>query len=118
MTVSFDPIASWYAVALAAAIVTVLTVWAYAQRLRGTAGRWRWVALGLRLAAVLLCLLAALRPSVVVQEKKKQPSSIIFLQDVSMSMQLTDEAGGKSRWETARAALERALPVSKSLGPN
>src|SRR4051794_25089386 len=118
MTVSFDPIASWFVVALAAAIVTVLTAWAYAQRLRGTSGRWRWVALGLRLAAVLLCLLAALRPSVVLQEKKKQPASVVFLVDTTMSMQFTDEAGGKSRGGRAGGALDLARPVAKTLGPN
>lgn len=118
MSLSFDPIASWFVVVAAAVVVTVLTVWAYAQRLRGTAGRWRWVALGLRLTAVLLCVLAAMRPSVVLQEKKKQPSAIVFLLDDSTSMQITDEAGGKSRWEAASAALEKARPVAKNLGPN
>lgn len=118
MNVSFDPIGSWYVVALAALIVTALTVWAYAQRMRGTTGRWRWFALGLRLSAVLLCLLAALRPSVILQQKKKQPASVVFLTDVSKSMQFKDEAGGKSRWETARATLDLARPVAKNLGPN
>lgn len=118
MNVSFDPIGSWFVVAVAALIVTALTVWAYAQRLRGTTGRWRWFALALRLAAVLLCLLAALRPSVILQEKKKQPASVVFLTDVSKSMQFKDEAGGKSRWEAARAALDLARPVAKTLGPN
>src|SRR5947208_8668695 len=108
MSASFDPIASWPVVAVAALLVTVLTIWAYRQRLRGTAGRWRWVALGLRLAAVFLCVLAALRPSVVIQEKKKQPAAIVFMLDVSTSMKITDEAGGKSRWEAAKATLDRA----------
>ncbi|SIO60881.1 Uncharacterized membrane protein [Singulisphaera sp. GP187] len=118
MNVSFDPISSWFVVAVAALIVTGLTVWAYAQRMRGTTGRWRWFALGLRLASVLLCVLAALRPSVILQEKKKQPASVVFLLDDSKSMQFKDEAGGKSRWEAARAALELARPVAKNLGPN
>src|SRR5207247_1497776 len=79
---------------------------------------WRWFALGLRLAAVLLCLLAALRPSVVILEKKKQPSAIVFLLDASKSMQITDQAGGKSRWAVALAALEKSRPAAKALGPN
>lgn len=118
MSVSFDPIASWFVVVAAAVFVTVLTVWAYAQRLRGTSGRWRWFALGLRLAAVLLCVLAALRPSIIIQEKKKQPAALVFLTDLSTSMQITDEAGGKSRWEASSATLEKARPVAKNLGPN
>ena len=60
-------------------VVVVLTLWAYARKLRGTTGRWRWVALGLRLLALLLCLLAALRPSVILQEKKQQAASLVFL---------------------------------------
>lgn len=117
MSLSFDPISAWSVVAGAALIVTGLTIWAYAQRMRGTAGRWRWFALGLRLAAVLLCVLAALRPSVIIQEKKKQPASVVFLLDTTKSMQFNDEAGGKTRWETAKAALDQARPVAKDLGP-
>ena len=62
----------------------LLTIWAYRLRMRGTSGRWRWLALGLRLAAVLLCVLAALRPSVLVLQKKNQPASLIFLIDSSV----------------------------------
>ena len=47
----------------------------------GTSGGWRWVALSLRLLAILLCLLAALRPSVVLKEKKRQAASLVFLVD-------------------------------------
>src|SRR5512135_2031428 len=118
MHVSFSPIGPWPVLALASLAVMALTLWAYRQRLRGTTGRWRWVALGLRLAAVLLCLLAALRPSVVLQEKKKQAASIVILDDRSMSMKITDEVGGKSRWEVARKTLERIRPMVRALGPN
>ena len=68
MSVSFSPIGPWLVVVLAALVVMVLTVWAYQRRLRGTTGRWRWFALGLRLAAVLICVLGSLRPSVVLLE--------------------------------------------------
>ena len=44
-----------------------------------------------RLAAVLLCLLAALRPSVLLQEKKKRPATLVFLLDDSSSMKINDE---------------------------
>src|SRR3954462_6227145 len=65
MNGTFSPIGPWPLVAVAALLVTVLTVWAYRQRMRTSSGRWRWFALGLRLAAILLCVLASLRPSVV-----------------------------------------------------
>ena len=105
MHLTLKPIGPWPVVALACLAVLGLTLWAYQQKFRGTTGRWRWVALGLRLAAVLLCLLAALRPSVLIDEKKKQDSVILFLADASASMKFTDEVGGQSRWQAALKAL-------------
>lgn len=115
MSVSFNPIGPWPLVLLAAAVVTVLTIWAYRIRLRGSTGRWRWVALGLRLLAVLLCVLAALRPSVVVSEKKNEAASLVVMLDSSMSMRFNDEVRGRSRWEVARQTLEEARGAVKSL---
>ena len=118
MSVSFSPIGPWPVVVVAALVVMVLTIWAYRRRLRGTRGRWRWLALGLRLAAVLLCVAAAFRPSVVVQEKKKQPSSIVFLIDDSASMQLNDEVRGQTRWGVALKTLSQARALTKDLDPD
>ena len=116
VSVSFNPIGSWFIVAIVALGVTALTIWAYSYRLRGTTGYWRWLALGLRLAAVLLCLIAALRPSVVYQEKKKTPASIIFITDFSTSMKLTDEIRGQGRWEFAHKTMTLAREKAKQLG--
>jgi uncharacterized membrane protein len=116
-SVSFSPIGPWLLVVMAALAVVVLTLWAYRQRLQGTSGRWRWVALGLRLAAVLLCVLAALRPSVVLTKKVKQTATLIFLIDSSTSSLITDEVRGQSRWEVARKAVEVAREAVKKLGP-
>ena len=80
-SVSFDPVTSWWLIIFLSSAVTVLTLWAYSLRMRASQGKWRWFALGLRLAAILLCVIAALRPSVVFKEKKKQPTSLIFLLD-------------------------------------
>src|SRR4051794_22951670 len=118
MSMTLSPIGPWYVVVMAALVVTILTVWAYQQRLRGTSGRWRWVALGLRLAAVLLCVLAALRPSVILQDKKKQTASLIFLIDDSSSMKINDEVRGQSRWGVALKTLAQARSVAEGLGPN
>ena len=118
MSVSFQPISSWLVVALVALVVTALTLWAYAPRLRSSTGAWRWIALGLRLAAVLLCLLAALRPSVVYREKQKQPASLVFLSDASTSMTFVDEVNGQKRWEAARKAIADARAASKGLDEN
>ena len=109
MSILLKPIGGSYAlVALASAVVLALTIWAYRAQLRGTSGSWRWVAFGLRIAAVVLCLLAALRPSLMIDEKKKQQSAVLFLIDSSESMTSGDEVGGQTRWEVARKALETA----------
>ena len=116
VSLSVNPVGSWWLVAAFAAVVTGLTLWAYWRRIKTTRGAWRWFALGLRLAAVLLCAIAALRPSIVFQEKKKQPASLLFLVDDSTSMTITDEVSGQSRWETARKTLDAARETVKSLG--
>ncbi|MGE5754975.1 MAG: glutamine amidotransferase [Planctomycetaceae bacterium] len=116
MSVSFSPIGPWPVVVLVALVVMVLTAWAYQRRLRGTTGRWRWFALGLRLAAVLVCVLGSLRPSVVLQEKKKQPAALVFLIDDSTSMKITDEVRGQSRWGMALKTLAQARAVARGLG--
>src|SRR4051812_22263294 len=106
MYVTLDPIAPWPAIAIVAIGVTSLTLYAYHLRLRAASGRWKWVALGLRIAAVLLCLLAALRPTLVLIQRVKQRASLVFLIDDSTSMAITDERGGQSRWDAERKALE------------
>ena len=118
MSVSINPIISPIALALAAAIIVSLTVWAYLRRLRTSQGAWRWVALTLRLCAVVLCLLAALRPSINLPEKKPQNASIVLLIDSSSSMQIRDEVGSRSRWEVAREALDLARKSVSNRGPN
>src|SRR5581483_252722 len=118
MTPSFNPIAPWLLIAGLAALIVGLTLWAYRVRLRGTSGRWRWFALGLRMAAVLLCVLAALRPSVLFLSKTRMPASILFLIDATSSMGIGDEAGGRTRWEAARKVEREAVEVAKGLGTN
>jgi hypothetical protein len=116
VSVSFDPVGSWIIVALVALVVTALTLWAYSVRMKGTRGGWRWLALALRLLAVLLCVLASLRPSVIFQEKKNQPTSLLVLLDDSSSMKFTDEIRGQSRWDLATKTVAQARDVMKTLG--
>jgi hypothetical protein len=108
MSVTFHPIGPWPVVVLFATAVMGLTIWAYRHRLRGTTGGWRWLALGLRLAAVLLCVIAALRPSINLPEKKKQTAVVILMLDQSQSLQIGDEVNGQRRWEVARKAFDEA----------
>lgn len=117
MNVIFSPIGPWPLVALAALAITVLTLWGYRPRIQGGSGKGRFLVLGLRLLALLMCLFAALRPSVILAQKRPQPASMIFLVDASTSMQLSDQVGGRSRWATAREALEQARKFAKEKLP-
>ncbi len=117
--VSMSPIGgSWLLVLAAMASVVVLTFLAYSKRLRGTEGRWRWVAIALRMLALLLCLLAALRPTLVLQEKMKRDATVVCLVDTSTSMSIGDEVGGRSRFDVARETIKTAEEFAKTLGPD
>ena len=85
-SVSFSPIGPWPRVVAAAVAVMVLTLWAYAGGSEAPAaagGGWRWAC---GCSAVLLCLLAAFGRRSILQEKKKQAASLVFLMDSSTSM--------------------------------
>src|SRR4051794_7873189 len=117
MSVSFSPIGGWMVVGPAAAVVLGLTLWVYRTRLRGTSGRWRWAALALRLLAILFCLTAALRPSLLIKRKTKIDTSIIFLIDSSKSMTIMDQASDRSRWDAGKKVIEEAKAVLKRYAP-
>jgi uncharacterized membrane protein len=118
MTPTIDPIAPWYIVFPLGGLIIGLTLWAYTRRLRGTTGAWRWIALGLRLAAVVLCVLATLKPSLLLMRKVKQTATLVFLIDNSESMRTTDEANGESRWNAAKKALDESLERLGSANSN
>ena len=118
MSLSFSPIGPWPLVALAAFGVVGVTIWAYRARLRETQGGWRWVALTLRMLSVLLCLIAAVRPSVVMLRKVKQTASLVFMIDSSESMTVNDEAGHRMRWDVAKKALDESVGSLKKRLPD
>jgi uncharacterized membrane protein len=116
-SLSVSPIVPWPVLIGVIGIVTALTLAAYRRRLQGGSGGWRWVALSLRLLAILLCLMAALRPSVALKEKQRQQASVVFLVDSTSSMKIADEVRGKTRWEVANETLEQAREEVKRLAP-
>jgi hypothetical protein len=117
ISVSFNPIGgSWIFVIGAVAAVTALTLLAYQRRLKGSTGRWRWIALSLRLMALFLCMLAAMRPSVLFKEKKRQAASIVVLVDQSSSMLLNDEVSGQTRWDVAQQTIPKLKEFAGTLG--
>ena len=118
ISVGFNPIVPWPVLLGVAVAVTALTLWAYSRRQKGSAGRWVYVAVTLRLLALLLCLLAALRPSVFLNEKKKQNASLVVLVDTSTSMSIGDEVRGQTRWDVATQVVKQARDFGKTLGPD
>lgn len=111
ISLSLSPIGHWAVVLLAAAAVVSLTLWPYRKRLRDSTDRRKYLVVGLRMLAVLLALIACIRPSILVMQRVRQQVSLIFLVDSSTSMKISDEANNRSRWELARRALERAQEV-------
>ncbi len=117
MSLTFDPIVPWAVFAAVAVASLGVAFWFYRLHMAGATGRWRWVALGLRLAAILVCLFGALRPAAVLLKKVKQAASVVFLVDSSESMGITDEVDNASRWDSARKALDEARASLKSRAP-
>ena len=117
MSLTFDPIFPWTIFAVVAAASLGVAFWFYRLHMAGTSGRWRWLAMALRLAAILVCLFGAARPAAVVLKKVRQAASVVFLVDSSESMGITDEVDNASRWEVARKALEDAKKTLKACAP-
>jgi uncharacterized membrane protein len=71
----------------------------------------RWATLvGLRLAVILLTLVAMLRPEFVYTKQTPQRASLILLVDESRSMQVADSLGDAARWSSVKTLLDAAAP--------
>lgn len=102
------------ALAVVAALLVAFTVWSYSGHPNATRRR-ILIVLALRLAALVVALLTAVRPSVGVQEDPKVPSILIIGVDVSESMKVPDELGGQKRLDAVHAALKKAQPLLDEL---
>lgn len=74
-----------------------------------------WLLRFLRLCVVVLTLVAMLRPTLVYTEEKPLQASLLFLADVSRSMNVKDSLGSLSRWEAVKEMLKDASPAIKEL---
>lgn len=92
-----------------AVLIVGLTVWTYTGSAASTRRRIAFL-IGLRLTALLLAVLLALRPSAAITEIPKLPSALILVVDSSESMSIKDEATF-TRWEVVQKALEKAGPL-------
>lgn len=108
MQLSLSPVGNYFLVALLAVLLAALLAVGPARD-KLTPGR-RRVLLFIRAGVILLLVLAMLRPTLVHTETTRQSATVIFLADRSRSMQVTDAAGKKSRWEAMTTALEDLRP--------
>ncbi len=90
-----------------------LTVWTYLGSAQGTPKRISTL-IGLRLAALALAIVTAIRPAAAITEIPKLPSTLIVVIDSSESMSVKDEAN-YTRWEVIQRALDKAGPLFDQL---
>ncbi len=100
--------------AAAAGLLIALTVWTYKGHPRATRSR-ILLLMVLRLLALLLVLLTAVRPSLGIREQPKLPSSLLIGIDLSESMTVKDEIGSTARIDAVRKALARCEPILEEL---
>jgi len=97
-----------------ACVLVGLTLWAYLGHPNASRGRVLLV-LVLRLLALAVALLTAVRPSVGIQEQPKVPSTLLIGIDLSESMTVKDEFNNLSRIDAIRKVLERCQPTLDEL---
>jgi hypothetical protein len=102
------------ALAVVAALIVGITLWTYFRHPAATRRR-ILIVLGLRLAALVLALVTALRPSVGVQEDPRVPSTLVIGVDLSESMTVKDEFDGRTRIGAVRKILEKCAPTLETL---
>ncbi len=109
----FSPVGGYLLVALAAAVLLGLLALG-PGRSRVSNGR-RRALIAIRLAIVLLIVLAMLRPTLVWTTISRKPATLLVLADQSRSMQVADAAGEKTRWDSLRTSLNAAMPELSAL---
>ena len=102
------------ALAAVAVLLVALTIWTYTGHPNASRRR-ILIVLALRLAALVVALLTALRPSLGVQEDPKLPSVLVIGVDTSESMKVADELGGQKRLDAVHATLKKCQPLLDEL---
>ena len=101
-----SPVGGYVLVVLAAAaLLALLAVGPGRSRVSRPRRR---VLVGVRLAIVVLIILAMLRPTLVWSTISRKPATLVVLADQSRSMQVADAAGDKTRWDSLRASMQAA----------
>lgn len=102
------------ALIVVAVLLVLFTIWTYIGHPQATRRR-VFIVLALRLAALFVTLLTAVRPSVGVNENPKQPATLLVGVDVSETMSVKDALGGQSRIDAVHKTLEKCQPLFDEL---
>jgi uncharacterized membrane protein len=104
----------WYiGLAAVAGLLVFLTIATYTGSAASTPRRVGTL-IALRLIALLLAILLALRPAAAITEIPKLPSTLIIVVDSSESMTIKDEAN-YTRWEVVRKMIDKCGPLLDQL---
>lgn len=102
------------ALALVTILLVGLTFATYRRNTTTSRGR-ILIVLALRLLALMIALLTALRPSLGIQEDPNVPSTLLIGIDLSESMTIRDEFNNQTRIEAVRKVLEKSEPILETL---
>ena len=102
------------ALLIVAILLVLFTLWTYLGHPQATRRRVITVMV-LRLCALAVTLLTAVRPSVGFQEEPKIPSVLLIGIDMSESMTVKDEVNGQARIDAVRRILDRCQPTLDDL---
>ncbi|MFM8435287.1 MAG: hypothetical protein ACKOBP_08105, partial [Planctomycetia bacterium] len=114
VSVAFDPVGSWAAVAVVAAALAAVLFAVGPDRSRVSPGR-RLALVLVRLAAFVALVACMTRPTIVATKKARQPGTVLVVVDDSESMTVADGLNGQTRWEELSAALTAARPAAQAL---
>ena len=96
------------------AAIAALTIWTYSGQLGGNRRR-ILLLIALRLLALLVVLLTALRPAYPIDDPPKIRTQLLIGIDVSESMTVRDEVGNSTRIDAVRRTLESCQPTLDAL---
>ncbi|MCI0705387.1 MAG: VWA domain-containing protein [Planctomycetia bacterium] len=102
------------ALVIVATLLVLFTIWTYFGHPQATRKR-LFILVALRLAALIVALITAVRPSVGENQNTKVPSVLLIGVDTSRSMTVNDELGNRPREEAVRKMLEKCQPVLDEL---
>ena len=105
---TLSPVFDSYLFVAITAVAMLVFVWLMPLRTARVAAKHRRLFLLLRTGCVLLLLFALLQPAIVYRETTQLPATLVILLDQSESMSITDEVGGRSRYEIACEVLRSA----------